>query len=132
MELRAVRILYPAACVVLALAIGPSFLPASFLPAQAKSGKDVFEARCAGCHALDRDKEGPRLAGVYGRAAASVPSFQYSDALAKSKITWNEETLDKWLTDPEELVPDNDMAFRVTNSEERRNIIEFLKQQSTR
>jgi cytochrome c len=80
---------------------------------------------------LDRDKEGPRLGGVYGRTAASVPSFQDSDALAKSKITWDEETLDKWLTEPEELVPNNDMAFRLTNSEERRKIIESLKQQST-
>jgi cytochrome c len=45
---------------------------------------------------------------------------------------WDEETLDKWLTDSEKLVPDNDMAFRVPDSEERRKIIEFLKQQSTR
>ena len=37
-----------------------------------KQGKDLFEKRCGGCHALDRDKEGPRLGGVYGRAAAPV------------------------------------------------------------
>src|SRR5580700_10566743 len=49
-----------------------------------KHGKELFEKRCGGCHALDRDKEGPRLGGVYGRAAASVPSFDYSAALKNS------------------------------------------------
>ena len=34
--------------------------------------KALFEKRCGGCHALDRDKEGPRLGGVYGRTAGSV------------------------------------------------------------
>jgi len=50
---------------------------------------------------------------VVGRAAGSVAGFQYSGALLKSKLTWNEETLDKWLADPDKLVPDNDMGFHV-------------------
>ena len=78
-------------------------------------GKELFEKRCGGCHALDRDKKGPRLRGVYGRVAGSVDSFQYSDALKKSKITWTDETLDHWLTDTEKLVPGNDMTFHVEN-----------------
>jgi len=94
------------------------------------SGKELFEKRCGGCHALDRDKEGPRLRGVYGRVAGSLDSFQYSDALKKSKITWTDERLDKWLTDTEKLVPDNDMAFRVERPEERSEIIAYLKQNS--
>jgi cytochrome c len=92
-------------------------------------GAELFGKRCGGCHALDRDKEGPRLQGVYGRAAGSVASFQYSDALKKSGIKWQEDTLDKWLTETEKLVPGNDMAFRVVNPDERREIIAFLKQQ---
>jgi cytochrome c len=94
------------------------------------SGKELFEKRCGGCHALDRDKEGPRLQGVYGRVAGSVDSFQYSEALKKSKITWTEATLDKWLTDTEKLVPDNDMAFHVEKPDERGEIIAYLKQSS--
>src|SRR5271156_505595 len=86
-------------------------------------GRELFERRCGGCHAMDRDKEGPRLGGVYGRAAAMVPTFDYSAALKKSKITWNEETLEKWLADPDKLVPDNDMPFHVQNADERREII---------
>jgi cytochrome c len=91
-------------------------------------GKELFEKRCSGCHALDRDKEGPRLRGVYGRVAGSVESFQYSDALKKSKITWTDETLDQWLTDTEKLVPGNDMTFHVERAAERADIIAYLRQ----
>jgi len=96
------------------------------------SGKEMFETRCGGCHALDRDKEGPRLHGVYGRVAGSVDSFQYSDALKKSKITWTDETLDQWLTDTEKLVPGNDMTFHVEKADERAEIIAYLKQNSVK
>ncbi len=95
-----------------------------------ESGKELFDKRCGGCHALDRDKQGPRLRGVYGRAAGSVASFQYSDALKKSKITWTNETLDRWLTDTERLVPDNEMTFHVEKPDERVAIIGYLKQNS--
>jgi cytochrome c len=95
-----------------------------------RTAKELFEKRCGGCHALDRDKEGPRLGGVYGREAASLPSFEYSAALKKSKLKWTEETLDKWLIDPDKLVPETDMAFHVDAAAERREIISYLKQNS--
>jgi cytochrome c len=94
-------------------------------------GKQLFEARCSGCHSLDTDKEGPRLRGVHGRAAASVASFEYSDALKQSRIEWNDQTLNQWLSDPDKLVPGNGMAFRVQSAEERSAIIAYLKQIST-
>jgi cytochrome c len=50
-------------------------------------GKVFFEKRCAGCHSLDQDREGPRLRNVYGAKAASTPTFKYSSALKSSKIT---------------------------------------------
>jgi cytochrome c len=91
-------------------------------------GGKLFAKRCSGCHALDRDLEGPRLRGVYGRRAGAVKSFQYSDALRKAGINWDSETLDKWLTDTESVAPNNGMAFRVESAEERKAIIEYLKQ----
>ena len=94
------------------------------------SGKELFQNRCGGCHALDRDKEGPRLHGVYARTAGSIDSFLYSEALKKSKIVWTEETLDRWLTNTEKLVPGNDMTFHVEKADQRREIIAFLKQDS--
>ena len=95
--------------------------------AQQPAGKALFEKRCGGCHALDRDKEGPRLGGVYGRDSGAVNSFEYSDALKKSKVVWSDDTLDSWLTDPEKLVPGNDMSFFVQSAEERKAIIAYLK-----
>ena len=92
-----------------------------------QDGKSLFEKRCSGCHALDADHEGPRLRGVFGRPAAKVKTFKYSEALQKAKVTWDEGELDKWLTDTESIVPDNDMGFRVTKQEERAAIISYLK-----
>ncbi len=90
-------------------------------------GKALFEKRCTGCHSLDQDKEGPHLRGVYGRSAGTIASFEYSDALKKAHIVWDDATLDKWLTDTDALVPGNDMAFHVPKPEERADIIRFLR-----
>lgn len=99
---------------------------------ESAAGKARFERRCGGCHALDRDKEGPRLGGVYGRAAGAIDSFIYSPALKQSKIVWSQDTLDRWLADPEKLVPNNDMTFHVESAPEREQIIAFLKSRSAR
>jgi cytochrome c len=95
-------------------------------------GKELFEKRCSGCHALDKDKEGPRLRGVYGRTSGTVPSFQYSDALKAAHITWDAATLDKWLAGPEQFVPDSDMAFQLVKADERVEVIAYLKQLSSK
>ena len=118
---------------VAALIAGFAIFPAGWglaVSAQAQArpdGKALFEKRCGGCHALDRDKEGPRLGGVYGRTAGTIGTFPYSEALKKAKIKWTEETLDRWLTDTEKLIPDNDMTFRVDKADERSAIIAYLK-----
>jgi cytochrome c len=92
------------------------------------AGRSAFEKRCTGCHALDHEKTGPRLAGVVGRRAGTVSAFPYSDAVKKSAVVWNEAVLDKWLTDPETVIPDTDMAFRLDSPVERAAIIAFLKE----
>jgi cytochrome c len=94
----------------------------------AARGKAVFEKRCTGCHAMEVDREGPRLAGVFGRKAGSVSGFAYSAGLKNSGVTWTEATLEKWLSDPDLMVPDNNMSFSVPKAEERRDLIAFLKQ----
>jgi cytochrome c len=90
-------------------------------------GKDLFVRRCSGCHAPDLDKEGPRLRGVYGRKAAASPGFAYSDALKKLDIRWDDFSLDRWLTDPDAMAPGTDMDFRLTDAEERKAVIAYLK-----
>lgn len=87
----------------------------------------AFDRRCTGCHALDEPKMGPPLRHVYGRRAAADPNFTYSEALRKSGIQWNSETLNRWLKDPESVVPGAEMPFRLDNAAERSEIVEYLK-----
>jgi cytochrome c len=60
-----------------------------------------------------------------------VWTFKYSEALQRAKFTWDEDKLDKWLTDTESVVPDNEMSFRVPKQEERAAVIAYLKSLST-
>lgn len=93
----------------------------------ADAGKVLFEKRCGGCHSLDTNKEGPALRHAYGQKAGGVTTFKYSKALLSSGVTWDDTTLDKWLSSTDALVPDNDMDFQVANATERSNIIRYLK-----
>lgn len=103
---------------------------AGFTNASAENGRQLFDKRCTGCHSLEKNKEGPRLRGVYGRKAGTVPDFSYSEQLKAANIVWDEHSLDHWLTNPESVVPDTDMAFHVSSAEERADIIQFLRQSS--
>ena len=91
-------------------------------------GRDVFEKRCTGCHSLMQDREGPRLGGVFGRTSGTVPGFAHSPALKKAHIVWDDASLEEWLTDPDTLIPDNNMDFHVAKPQERLDLISFLKQ----
>jgi cytochrome c len=95
-------------------------------------GKQLFERRCTGCHSLDTEKSGPHLRGVYGRPAGSLASFQYSDALRRSGVTWDSATLDQWLTETDSFIRDNDMAFQVARADERAAIIGYVKEISSK
>lgn len=120
------------AFIVLVIALAPSFSAAAAQEGDANRGHQLFDKRCGGCHSLDNDKEGPRLRGVYGRKAGDVPTFKYSDAVAKSGVGWDEASLDKWLTDPDKFIPDADMDFHVEKADERADVIAYLKQLSVK
>ena len=92
-------------------------------------GKALYQG-CAACHSIDENDLGPLHRGVVGRRAGSIADYSYSPALKGSGLTWDEATLDKWLTDTEKLVPDNDMSFHVEKPDERGEIIAYLKQNS--
>lgn len=94
---------------------------------QAGRGRELFGKRCTGCHSLTQDGEGPRLGGVFGRTSGTVPSYQYSAALKDAHIVWNDDTLEKWLTNPDQVVPGTEMDFYVPKPEERQEIIRYLK-----
>ncbi|GAB5451148.1 MAG: hypothetical protein Hals2KO_14760 [Halioglobus sp.] len=87
---------------------------------------------CTVCHTTDDSGAagvGPNLRGKFGAPAASDSQFAYSEALNKSGISWDESTLDKFLTDPNGAVPGTTMGFQgVKSAEDRKAIIEAMKQ----
>jgi len=95
--------------------------------ANPERGKEIYESRCFACHSIDDNRVGPKHLGVFGRKAGSIADYDYSKSVKKAKITWNEKTLDAWLTDPEALIPGQKMGYQVSDAADRADIIAYLK-----
>jgi cytochrome c len=120
------------AAVMLAAAISAALAGTAWaggLTGDADHGEALYEA-CQDCHSLDKNDVGPRHRGVFGRKAASLPDYDYSDALKSANIVWNEETLDKWLTDPQAVAPGAKMFFHLDNPQDRADVIAYLKERA--
>ena len=91
-------------------------------------GKTLYQV-CMGCHSLDEDDVGPRHRGVVGRTAGSVTGYAYSPALKSSHIVWDRDSLDRWLTNPQALVPGAKMFFAMPNPQDRADVIAYLAEQ---
>jgi nitrite reductase (NO-forming) len=92
------------------------------------TGKLVFR-KCQACHSLEPGKNGlgPSLAGVIGKKASGVPNYNYSPAMKGSNLTWDAATLDAYLSDPQKLVPGNNMPYPALKTEtESNSVIAFL------
>jgi cytochrome c len=96
-------------------------------PAGAPTAADF--SRCAGCHSTQagQNKIGPSLAGVFDRTSGSVPGYNYSAAMKNAHLTWDEQTLDKFLQNPGGLVHGTKMFATVPDSDTRQRIIAYLK-----
>jgi len=94
----------------------------------AAKGKVLYQA-CAACHSIDENDIGPKHRGVFGRQAGSVADYNYSPALKRSGITWDDATLDRWLVNPSSLVPGTKMFFKIDDAQGRADVIAYLKQQ---
>lgn len=92
-------------------------------------GQALFQPACALCHAAGAGTtggQGPSLAGVVGRRAASGANFSYTKALTDSGLVWDAATLDRYLTNPTIAVPGTNMVIPVPNAQDRRDLIAFL------
>ena len=94
----------------------------------AARGKSLYLG-CESCHSIDDNDVGPRHRGVVGRRAGSVSDYAYSSALRQSGLTWNEATLDRWLSNPSALVPGTKMYFKIDDAQQRADLIAYLRQQ---
>jgi cytochrome c len=92
-------------------------------------------AKCYACHSVnpaERDLPGPNLHGLPGRRAGTLPGFEFSRALREAGrrgLVWTDESLDRFLRDPQAAVPGTTMAPPgVRDAAERHAVIEYLKQ----
>ena len=94
----------------------------------ATAGRQVYK-KCQACHSLEAGKNrvGPSLAGIVGRQSASVPGFSYSEAMKKTKVVWDPQTLDQFLSGPQKMIAGNKMPFPGLKTEhDRSDVIAFL------
>jgi cytochrome c len=73
------------------------------------------------------DKIGPSLAGAFGRKSGSEPGYTCSPALKAANITWDQQTLDKFLANPTADVRGTKMFISVPNAADRQNVIAYLQ-----
>jgi cytochrome c oxidase assembly protein subunit 11 len=96
-------------------------------PPDAVHGQALFAERCSACHAVDRNKLGPKLAGVVGRRVGSAAGFNYSSALKNADFVWSADRLDRWLADPRAFIPGTKMPVRVLDAPSRKDLIAYLQ-----
>jgi cytochrome c len=96
-----------------------------------KRGEKVFE-NCRACHAMEKEAPstvGPSLHGMFGRKAGEGDDFRYSPAMRRSGISWNAQTLDTFIADPQKAVPANRMPFDgIPNARDRADLILYMQQ----
>ena len=95
-----------------------------------EKGAEIYK-QCLACHSLEPQQHltGPSLAGVFDRKAGTAPGFlRYSSALKNTDVVWNAGSLDAWLRNPREFLPNNLMSFRgISEPQSRQDLIAFLK-----
>ncbi len=105
----------------------------SALPQEASSGQQAFNNACRTCHVVKEgdNRLGPNLHRIVGRKAGSLPDYAFSGAMKEAGFVWDEEKLDRFMANPDEVVPGNSMKpyGGLASSEERKKIIGYLAQQ---
>jgi cytochrome c len=93
------------------------------------AGKEIFSRTCQNCHSIEIgvNKVGPSLWDVVGRPAASVPDYQYSEAMKANKAPWTAAALDAYLADPRADVHGVKMFFKgLHEPKDRADVIAYL------
>lgn len=126
------------AALVLGLALTLSEQVAYAADGDVVRGERAFQ-RCYSCHSVDANEtaklQGPSLFRIIGRPAGTMPGFEYSYAMrekAAAGLTWDAETLDRYIADPEAVVPGTRMSVPPLREEqERADLITYLARSGT-
>src|SRR5690349_2268313 len=97
----------------------------------AAAGEKVF-GQCRACHQIGPNAKnviGPELNGVIGRKAGTVPGYSYTPANKNSGLTWDEETFETYIKNPQGVVKGTKMTFAgIKNDQQIKDLYAYLKQ----
>jgi cytochrome c len=97
----------------------------------AASGQQVFNNACRTCHTTRQgdNRLGPHLYKIIGRKAGSLPDYGYSTAMKNAGFVWDEQKLERFIANPDELVPGNSMKpyGGLASTDDRARIVSFLR-----
>jgi cytochrome c len=109
-----------------------SALPQASQGAEDASGQQAFNNACRTCHIMREgdNRLGPNLHKIVGRKAGSLPDYAFSSAMKEAGFVWDEDKLDRFIANPDEVVPGNSMKpyGGLSSSDDRKKIIAFLAQ----
>ena len=95
------------------------------------SGKKIFK-KCAACHSINKggkNKIGPALYNVVGRAVGGVDDYKYSKTLASYGKDWTFEELNGFLQKPASYLKGTKMSYAGLRKEkDRASVIKYLNQ----
>ena len=111
----------------------PPALPQASQGKEPDSGQQAFNNACRTCHMVREgdNRLGPNLYKIVGRKAGSLPNYAFSSAMKEAGLVWDEEKLDRFIANPDQVVPGNNMKpyGGLSSSDDRKKIIAFLAQQ---
>ena len=111
----------------------PSALPQASQGLEGDLGRQAFNNACRTCHMVREgdNRLGPNLYKIVGRKAGSLPEYAFSSAMKEAGFVWDEEKLDRFIANPDQVVPGNSMKpyGGLSSSDDRKKIIAFLAQQ---
>lgn len=109
----------------------PSALPQVSQGTEA-AGQQAFNNACRTCHIMKEgdNRLGPNLHKIIGRKAGSLPDYNYSGAMKEAGFVWDEQKLERFIANPDEVVPGNSMKpyAGLASGDDRAKIIAFLTQ----
>ena len=111
----------------------PSSLSQEFVSQSVKAASEqqVFNNACRTCHTINEgdNRWGPNLYKIIGRQAGSLPDYNYSSALKGAGFVWDKEKLERFIANPDEVVPGNNMKpyGGLASSDDRTRIVSFLQ-----
>ena len=97
------------------------------------SGEKIFK-KCAACHSIvkgGKNKIGPALYNVVGRAVGGVANYKYSKTLATYDKKWTFDELNGFLKKPAAYLKGTKMSYAGLRKEkDRASVIKYLNQNS--